>query len=127
MELNINSPIYYKDIYGIDDEVYKYCQIVYSNFLDKDYSDTLKTIGIIPIIVPNDLCGKKYKSKVKFLCNKTVASVEIIIDFDDYCNSDIEGKIAIIKKTILLAVNLIAAKTNFDFEKFSIDLQNIML
>lgn len=98
MELNINSPIYYKDIYGIDDEVYKYCQIVYSNFLDKDYSNTLKTIGIIPIIVPNDLCGKKYKSKVKFLCNKTVASVEIIIDFDDYCNSDIEGKIAIIKK-----------------------------
>lgn len=72
--------------------MYKYCQIVYSNFLDKDYSDTLKTIGIIPIIVPNDLCGKKYKNKVKFLCYKTVASVEIIIDFDDYCNSDIEGK-----------------------------------
>lgn len=26
MDLNINSPKYYKDIYGIDNEIYRLCQ-----------------------------------------------------------------------------------------------------
>ena len=35
MELNINSPVYFKDHYGIDDEVYKFCQRAYS-YADKN-------------------------------------------------------------------------------------------
>ena len=34
MELNINSPVYFKDRYGIDDEVYKFCQRAYLFFKD---------------------------------------------------------------------------------------------
>ena len=26
MDLNINSPKYYKDVYGIDNEIYRLCQ-----------------------------------------------------------------------------------------------------
>ena len=37
MELNINSPVYFKDHYGIDDEVYKFCQRAYLFFKDKKY------------------------------------------------------------------------------------------
>ena len=29
MELNINSPKYYKDVYGVDDEIYRLCQDIY--------------------------------------------------------------------------------------------------
>ena len=37
MELNINSPAYFKEHYGIDDEVYKFCQKAYVFFKDKEY------------------------------------------------------------------------------------------
>lgn len=52
MELNINSPQYYKAHYGIDDDIYRFCQQLYLFFKDKEYSDTLRTVGIIPIIAP---------------------------------------------------------------------------
>lgn len=32
MELNINSPKYYKEVYGIDDEIYRLCQEIYVYF-----------------------------------------------------------------------------------------------
>ena len=35
MELNINSPVYFKDHCGIDDEVYRFCQRAYLFFKDK--------------------------------------------------------------------------------------------
>lgn len=39
MELNINSPAYFTNVYGIDDEVYKYCQTLHVFFREKEYSD----------------------------------------------------------------------------------------
>ena len=85
MELNINSPVYFKDRYGIDDEVYKFCQRAYLFFKDKKYSNTLQIIGIVPIVAPQEIVeGKNYKEKVKFLCNKSVASINIKMDFNDY-------------------------------------------
>ena len=55
MELNINSPVYFKDHYGIDDEVYKFCQRAYLFFKDKKYSNTLQIIGIVPIVEPQEI------------------------------------------------------------------------
>lgn len=57
MELNINSPVYFKDHYGIDDEVYKFCQRAYLFFKDKKYSNTLQIIGIVPIVAPQEIVG----------------------------------------------------------------------
>lgn len=45
MELNINSPAYFSDHYGIDDDVYRYCQKLYTFFKDKQYSNSLSIIG----------------------------------------------------------------------------------
>ena len=47
MELNINSPKYYKDVYGVDDEIYRLCQDIYIYFKDKSYSEIINIIGII--------------------------------------------------------------------------------
>ncbi|MFR8428802.1 MAG: hypothetical protein ACLVCH_16165 [Roseburia inulinivorans] len=58
MELNINSPKYYKDVYGVDDEIYRLCQDIYIYFKDKSYSEIINIIGIIPIIAPKELIGK---------------------------------------------------------------------
>ena len=43
---------YYKAHYCIDDDIYRFCQQLYLFFKDKEYSDTLRTVGIIPIIAP---------------------------------------------------------------------------
>ena len=62
MELNINSPKYYKDVYGVDDEIYRLCQDIYIYFKDKSYSEIINIIGIIPIIAPKELLENgKYK------------------------------------------------------------------
>ena len=55
MELNINSPKYYKDVYGVDDEIYRLCQDIYIYFKDKSYSEIINIIGLIPIIAPKEL------------------------------------------------------------------------
>lgn len=44
MELNINSPAYFTNHYGVDDEVYRYCQNLHNYFKTKEYSETLTII-----------------------------------------------------------------------------------
>lgn len=122
MELNINSPVYFKDHYGIDDEVYRFCQRAYLFFKDKKYSNTLQTIGIIPIVAPQEIVGKNYKEKVKFLCNKNVASIDIKIDFNDYYNADSIKRIELTKEMLLTAVKRIITKVDFDYDRFKEDL-----
>lgn len=83
MELNINSPVYYKDHYGIDNGVYRFTQRAQLFFREKEYSNTLQIIGIVPIIAPQEVyAAESYKEQVRFLCGKGVASVEIKVDFD---------------------------------------------
>lgn len=126
MELNINTPVYYKDYYGIDDEVYKFCQRTYLFFKDKEYSDTLQIIGIVPIIAPQEIYNRKnYKEKVKFLCNKNVVSVEIKMDFDNYYNVNSTEKIEQTKEMILRAVERIKTKVKFDYDQFRDDLMSL--
>lgn len=125
MELNINSPVYFKDHYGIDDEVYKFCQRAYLFFKDKKYSNTLQIIGIVPIVAPQEIVGENYKEKVKFLCNKSVASIEIKMDFDDYYNADSIKRIKLTKEMILTAVKHIITKVDFDYDRFKEDLMSL--
>ena len=122
MELNINSPVYFKDHYGIDDEVYRFCQRTYLFFKDKKYSNTLQTIGIIPIVAPQEIVEKNYKENVTFLCNKNVASINIKIDFNDYYNADSIKRIELTKEMILTAVKRIITKVDFDYDRFKEDL-----
>ena len=64
MELNINSPAYFKEHYGIDDEVYKFCQKAYVFFKDKEYSNTIHIIGIVPVVAPKEIYDSgKWKEK----------------------------------------------------------------
>ena len=123
MELNINSPVYYKDCYGIDNEAYRFCQRAYLYFKDKKYSNTLQIIGIVPIVAPEDIIkSKNYKEKVKFLCNKNVVSIDIKMDFNDYYNADSITRIELTKEMILTAVKRIITKVDFDYDKFKDDL-----
>lgn len=122
MELNINSPAYFKEYYGIDDEVYRFCQKAYLFFKDREYSEILHTIGIIPVIAPQEIYDKgKWQESIRFLANKSVVSIVIRMDFESYYNADSIGKLEQIKEMILNAVKRIKSKGKFDYNKFMED------
>ena len=126
MELNINSPVYYKNHYGIDNAVYRFTQRAQLFFKEKKYSNTLQIIGIVPIIAPQEVyAAGNYKERVKFLCGKSVASVEIRVDFDAYQNAGSSGKIALTKDMLLTAAKRIKTKVDFDYDRFKDDLGSL--
>lgn len=126
MEVNINSPVYYKDHYGIDNAVYRFTQRAQLFFKEKEYSDTLQISGIVPIIAPQEVyAAGNYKERVKFLCGKGFASVEVKIDFDAYHYADSAGKITLTKDVILTAAKRIKAKVDFDHDRFRDDLESL--
>lgn len=126
MELNINSPTYFTQQYGVNERVYWYCKKCHEYFKDKEYSETLRIIGICPQCAPKDLYQQgKWKEKVRLIGNGSCASIDIRIDFDQYYNVTDEGKVIIIRNTIMKAVKKVKAKGKFDYESFCRDLLNV--
>ena len=125
MELNINSPAYFTDHYGIDEEVYKYCQQLHDFFRTREYSESMNIIGITPVIAPKEIYDQgMWKEKVQVVGLGSCAIIDIRMDFDNYYNADSNGKIELIQQMIIRAVRKIKSKGKFDWEKFRDDLLN---
>lgn len=123
MELNINSPAYFADHYGIDDEVYKYCQQLHDFFRTREYSESMNIIGITPVIAPKEIYDQgMWKEKVQVVGLGSCAIIDIRVDFDNYYNADSNGKIELIQQMIIRAVRKIKSKGKFEWEKFRDDL-----
>lgn len=123
MELNINSPAYFTDHYGIDEEVYKYCQQLHNFFRTREYSESMNIIGITPVIAPKEIYDQgMWKEKVQVVGLGSCAIIDIRMDFDNYYNADSNGKIELIQQMIIRAVRKIKSKGKFDWEKFRDDL-----
>ena len=123
MELNINSPAYFTDHYGIDEEVYKYCQQLHDFFRTREYSESMNIIGITPVIAPKEIYDQgMWKEKVQVVGLGSCAIIDIRMDFDNYYNADSNGKIELIQQMIIRAVRKIKWKGKFDWEKFRDDL-----
>ena len=85
MELNINSPAYFTNHYGVDDEVYRYCQNLHNYFKTKEYSETLTIIGITPIVAPKEVYNQGlWKEKVQIVSLGTCAMIDVRMDFESY-------------------------------------------
>lgn len=126
MELNINSPAYFSDHYGIDDDVYRYCQKLYTFFKDKQYSDSPSIIGIMPVVAPKELYeAGQWKESVKLIGGATCAIITIRLDFESYYSADSKGKIVLTRDAVLKAVKKIKSKGRFDFGGFEKDLLSI--
>ncbi len=122
MELNINSPAYFSEHYGVDDLVYQYCQKAYQHFKNKNYSETLKIIGIIPIAAPKEVYESgKWKESVRLLANNTCASISLQLDFEKYYNSDSDDKVKMMYNLVLCAVKKVKSKGKFDYSAFEKD------
>lgn len=126
MELNVNSPAYYTQQYGVNESVCSYSQKCHEYFKDKEYSETLKIIGICPQCAPKDLYQQgRWKEGVRFIGNASCASVNVRMDFDEYRNATDKEKILMIRNAILEAVKKVRTKGKFDHERFSWDLQEM--
>lgn len=123
LELNINSPAYFSEHYGVDDDVYRYCQKLYGYFKDKEYSETMSIIGIVPVVAPNELYEKgMWKENIQIRSHGTVAAINIRMDFERYYQADSIGKIELIKEMVIKAVKKVKSKGKFDWERFKDDL-----
>ena len=124
MELNINSPAYYKELYGIDSEIYSLCQSLYQYFKEKKYSDLIDTIGIIPIIAPKELIEKgEYKEKKRCFVSYGFADVILFIDYETYVNADMDEKKSLIVKNVLASVKSIKSKGKINYDSFKKDME----
>lgn len=65
------------------------------------------------------------RNESDFCAAKSVASVEIRLDFDAYHNADSSGKIALTKNMLLTAAKRIKAKVDFDYDRFKDDLESL--
>lgn len=124
MELNINSPAYFKDHYGIDDKVYRFCREAYRYFKDKEYSEVLHIIGIIPVVAPQEIYESgAWKESVGFRCCNSSASITVRISFEDYYHADSKGKILLMKDAVLKAVKKVKTRGKFDYQVFEKDFE----
>lgn len=126
MELNINSPAYFSEHYGIDDDVYRFCRELSRFFANKEYSDTLRTIGIMPIVAPKEIYDTgAWKESVQLISNKSCAIVSIRMDFIEYYNADSSKKKLLMKEMILESVKRVKRRCKFDFDSFEKDFDSI--
>ena len=125
MELNINSPAYFTNHYGVDDEVYRYCQNLHNYLKTKEYSETLTIIGITPIVAPKEVYNQGlWKEKDQIVSLGTCAMIDVRMDFESYYNADSDGKIQLIEEMLIKAIKKVKTKGKFDLEKFKEDLLN---
>lgn len=126
MELNINSPAYFNQHYGVDNEVYQFCQKAHLFFKDKEYSDTLHIIGIIPIAAPKELYNNgEWIESLTLIAKNSCATVSIRMDFEEYYKADSVEKVLLIKKAVLQAIIKISSKVKFDFDAFERDFNTV--
>lgn len=126
MNLNINSPAYFSEHYGVDDDVYRFCQRTYLFFKDKEYSSTLHTIGITLVAAPQEAYDSGlWKESVQLIGGKECAIITIRMDFNRYYEADSNEKILQIRETIIEAVKKVKTKGAFDVKTFEEDLDRI--
>ncbi len=128
MNLYINSPSYYTQVYGIIDEIYDLCHAISKNIDLTVYTDVLDTIGITPILAPSSEKEKgKYLDYQKISMKARMASISLGSDYDIFCHADIDMKKYMILENILRSLFVIKKKlkNKFDYEQIKFEIIRI--
>ena len=117
LNLFINSPVYYTQKYGIQDEIYKMCSYISSNIDITKYTTEVDTIAITPIIAPKELGPDKLRKEIIFA---RAADISIPLSFEDYVNADIDQKKKMIIENIINSAKILKKKlkSKFNLEMF---------
>ncbi|MBQ8497158.1 MAG: hypothetical protein IJ489_06885 [Clostridia bacterium] len=128
MNLYINSPSYYTQVYGVLDEVYDMCCVISQKIDITRYTDVLDTIGITPILAPNSEKEKgQWLDYQKVSMKARMASISLGADYDIFCDADMDMKKYMILENILRSLYVIKKKlkNKFDYECMKFDIVTI--
>ena len=129
MNLYINSPSYYSQIHGIDDEIYIMCRLLEKNVDIKKYTSLLDTVGITPIIAPSFEIDCANYAEVKYVSLPyRMASISLHVDYLEYISVNIEEKKALIIKNILNSLLVVKKrlKNGFDYVRIENDILTLV-
>ena len=117
--LFINSPAYYSQNYGVIDEIYQMCSDISNNIDITEYTSSLETIGIVPILAPKVLTDQgQWKGHVKINLSLKMAIISLNSSYEDFCSGDLEQKKEIIVKNLLDSLFIIKKRLK---DKFNYD------
>lgn len=123
MELNINSPAYYKSQYGVIDDIYFMCREISAYVRERIYSDFVNIIGITPIVAPESVLERGlWREEIRCEIKYGFASVSLHIDYEKFVNGSIEEKKRLIAENILASVKVIQRRAKIDFDEFYRDI-----
>lgn len=125
MNLFINSPVYYTQQYGIDDDIYKFFSYIANSIDITKYTSIIDTIAITPIIAPKELEPDKLRKERIFV---RAADISIPLSFEDYVNADVNGKKKMVIDNIINSAKILKKKlkSKFNLEMFLSDLEQVV-
>ena len=107
------------------DEIYDLCKTI-SNTIDiKKYIDCIDTIGITPIIAPEDVIKQGlWKEEKKISLSYRIAVVSLHIDYMKFCEASIEQKKKIILENIFQSLKVVKGrlKQKFNYDQMEQDI-----
>lgn len=126
MNIFINSPTYYTQNFGIDDEIYKLSSYISRNMDIAKYTTAIDTMAITPIIAPKQLEPDKLRTEIIFA---RAANISIPLSFEDYVDADINEKKKMVIENIMNSAKILRKKlkTKFNLELFLRDLEQLLL
>jgi hypothetical protein len=124
MELNLNSPAYFSEKHGIDNDIYWFMRSIVKHFSEKgDYSEIVKNVGIITVIAPMELLDEGLwaeRIKIDKKCNLAIITKQT--SYMKYLGADTEGRKKLIVENILASVKGIERKVKFNYGQFEDDM-----
>ena len=123
MQFNINSPAYFSNEYGVDSEVHFMCREISKFMNERNYSEKIETIGIVPIVAPKELIEQGlWQEEIKYDMKFKLAYVSKQIEFNKYKLTNVNERKLLIVNNILSSVKAISRKGKLDYDRFSKDL-----
>lgn len=123
MELNINSPAYFSKAFGVDDAIYSMCRTIRLFVKNRQYSDQIEIIGIMPTVAPKselDNGGWKEFRKIDRKAKLIIFSKQI--DYESFVNGNSEIRKRLILDCLFYCVKSIPKKMNFNKDAFKRDI-----
>lgn len=107
MNLFLNSPSHYTQKFGVIEEVYMMCQYISQNINVRNYTDSLDTIGIVPMIAPPEIINEANWKEIKHINTRfRIASIALYSDYEQFCSADLNDK-KIVLENILDSLKVI--------------------
>ena len=116
MNLFLNSPAHYTEEFGVIDEIYNMCNYISKNIDINNYTNAIDTIGIVPMIAPKEILEETSWREIQYVSTKfRMANISLSLDYDSFCNYDLENKKKIILENVFNSLKIIKKRLGEDF------------